>query len=358
MVRARRALSLVLIALAPLLGGCQVTYLVKSAYHQVALLGSRVPLEKALEDSRLSEDQKQKLRLAMEAIEFAENDLGLKRTDNYRTYVHLDRPYVTYVVNAAHRQELKAYRWWFPVVGSMPYKGYFNPDGAKSEAESMRRRGYDAYVRGVSAYSTLGWFSDPLLSSMLRYKNFDLVETVIHETVHATIYIKGHADFNERLAVFIGRKGAEEFYKKKEGPDSPTLRLIRDDLADQKTFIDFMAKELKSLEGWYTERKDVHIPEEERRARLNEITARFKSEVRPKLLLADSYRSFENEELNNATLLNYRLYFESLDNFEAAFKNLGGDFKKMLEFCKSLETSADPIRALEKAARTSGSADL
>ena len=351
MVRTRRTLVLVLISLLPLLNGCQVTYLVKSAYNQLSLLNSRVRIDQALNDPKLNEEEKRKLALAMEAIEFAEKNLGLKRTENYRTYVHLDRPYVTYVVNAAYRYELKPYTWWFPIVGSVPYKGFFSPDEAKTEAESLSKKGFDTHVRGVSAYSTLGWFSDPLLSSMLRYKDHELVETVIHETVHATIYIKNHVDFNERLAVFIGQKGTLEFYRSKEGPNGPTIRLITEEEHDERLFSEFMSKELKLLEEWYEQRKGKEISEEIRKERFKEITARFKKEIRPRLKDPRRYDGFENSELNNAKLLNYQLYFDNLDDFEAAFSSLGSDFQKMLEFCKSLEKAEDPKLELEKAAR-------
>lgn len=351
LVRTRRTLLLILISLMlPLLSGCQITYVIKSAYNQFSLLNSRVRIEQALTDPRLTDEEKRKLRLAMEAIEFAEKNLGLNRTENYRTYVHLDRPYVTYVVNAAYRNELKAYEWWFPIVGSVPYKGFFSPEEAKEEASKLAAKGYDSHVRGVSAYSTLGWFSDPILSSMLRYQDHELVETIIHETVHATIYIKGHADFNERLAVFIGRKGALEFYKSKEGPNGTTIHLIEDEYKDERLFADFMSKELESLESWYVQMKETQIPDEVRDERLKEIIARFKSQVRPQLKLPERYSGFENSNLNNAILLNYRLYFENLDDFEAAFSRLGGDFKKMLEFSKSLEKAKDPKLELEKAA--------
>lgn len=336
--------------LTPLVSGCQIGYLAKSAYNQVGLLTSRVPLDEALKDPRLSDEQKRKLRLAIEAHEFAENELGLKHSDAYSTYVQLNRPYVTYVVSAAMRQELKPYLWWFPITGNVPYKGFFNPDDAKAEAEELKARGYDTYLRGVSAYSTLGWFNDPILSSMLNYKDRDLVNTIIHETTHATIYIKSHADFNERLASFIGNIGAREFYKRKEGEASKSIKEMDEDLEDEKIFASFIAIEMHALEKWYDERKNVVVPEAERLARLKEIQSRFASEVRPHLKLADSYKNFENVELNNARLLNFRLYIEKLDDFETVFNNLGRDFKKMLEFCKSLEKEDDPKAALAKAA--------
>lgn len=336
---------------APLaLGGCGIPYFVKSAYYQAGLLYRRIPIEAALKDPRLTDEQKRKLKLAAEARAFAETELGLKRTENYTSYVQLDRPYVTYVVSAAMRTELKPYTWWFPIVGAVPYKGFFNPDDAKTEADGLKERGYDVFTRGVSAYSTLGWFKDPLLSSMLNYRDFDLVNTIIHETTHATVYIKSQADFNERLASFIGNIGAREFYRRKEGPESATLKAMDDDLADEADFARFIGEETRSLEKWYRERQNGPLPEPDRQARLKEIQARFAANLRPRLRSPLSYKNFDSIEINNSRLLNYRLYIENLGDFEKVFKKLGGDFKKMLEFCKSLEKADDPKAALARAA--------
>lgn len=351
----RLVLVFLISATAPLLGGCQVSYLLKSAYYQGTLLRQRVPIDKALEDSSLSDEQKRKLRLAQEAKAFAESQLGLRPTANYASYTQLKQPYVTYVVSAASRTELKLHQWWFPIIGSVPYKGFFDPEDAKAEAELMKNRGFDTYTRGVSAYSTLGWFNDSILSSMLRYKDHDLVDTIIHETTHATIYIRSQADFNERLAVFIGGIGTREFYRKKEGANGPTLRLIDDEKHDEKLFIAFLKKELTELEKWYADRKSANtageIDELDRQNRLRLIQERFKNALRPHLLVQDSYKMFETATLNNAQLMNYRLYFDDQDDFEAVFKKRGSNFQEMLKFCKSLESESDPKLALARAAR-------
>ena len=339
-----------LICLAALtLSGCQIGYLVKSAYSQADLLRRRVPIEDALKDPRLTDDQKRKLSLAIDVRAFAESELGLAKTKNYTSYVQLDGPYVTYVVSAAPKNELTLHLWKYPLVGQMPYKGFFDPEGAASEAADLKSAGLDTYTRGVSAYSTLGWFRDPVLSSMLAYKDHDLVNTLIHETVHATVFIKSEADFNERLAVFIGNKGTELFYLKREGPESPTLKRMKLESQDDRLFGDFMKTELASLDAWYRDRKDQSIPEENRLQRIAEIRERFVQELRPKMSSKESYASFEKGELNNARLLTYKLYFEDLSQFERVFDKLGRDFHKMLDFAKSLESSKDPVGDLIKA---------
>lgn len=322
----------------------------KSAYSQADLLRRRVSIEEALKDSKLTDEQKRKLLLAQEAREFAEKSLGLAPTKNYTSFVQLDRPYVTYVVSAALKRDLTAWKWKYPLVGSLPYKGYFNPEDAKAEAAELRAKDLDVYVRGVSAYSTLGWFRDPILSSMLGYRDHQLVNTIIHETVHATIYIKSEADFNERLATFFGNKGAEAFYRAKEGEQSQTLAKMAGENKDDKIFSEFIGRELESLRQWYEERKETPVADEIRFARIGELKTRFLAEVRPVLSSEDSYKNFETAELNNARLLTYRLYYENLDDFEIVFKKLGSDFHKMLEFCKSLEKSEDPKADLAKAA--------
>jgi predicted aminopeptidase len=327
--------------------GCQVGYLIKSGYNQLEMLSQRVPIDEALKDPSLSEEDKRKLLLAQKAHVFAEQDLHLKATRNYTSFVKLNRPYVTYVVSAAPRWELKHYLFSYPFVGKMPYKGFFNEQDAKELQQDLNKENLDTYMRGVSAYSTLGWFKDPILSSMLRYKDSDLVNTIIHETVHATLYIKHEADFNERMAVFSGNKGMELFYLKEEGPESPTLAKVRKDNADDKLFSGFISKELNALEQWY---KDLPVDdrnEEKRKARIHEIQERFKDEVLPHLQ-TDSYKKFPEVEMNNARLLVYKTYFQDLSDFEALYKKVNGDFARFIDQCKSLQDEKDPVAALKK----------
>jgi predicted aminopeptidase len=332
-----------------LLSGCQIGYLMKSAYSQADLLRRRVPISEAIKT--VPEEEKRKLLLAQEAHLFAETDLGLAHTKNYDTFVQLDAPYVTWVVSAAAKDELKHYLWKYPLVGEMPYKGFFDPEGAKEEEAGLKAKGLDTYIRGVAAYSTLGWFRDPVLSSMLAYKDYDLVSTIIHETTHATVFIKSEADFNERLAEFIGQKGAEAFYLKREGPESPTLKKMRDDLEDERVFGEFISGELKALEKWYEERKaQAPLDEATRLSRIKEIQTRFAAEVKPRLHDPNGFKRFEKADLNNARLLTYKLYFQDLSQFQKVFDKLGRSFPKMLDFARSLEKSKDPVAALAKEA--------
>lgn len=328
-----------------ILTGCQFGYLLQSATGQMALLNKRVPMEEVLKDPQLSEENIRKLLLSQKAKAFAENDLGLAKTKNYTSFVQLDRPYVTYVVSAAAPWEMKHHLWHFPIIGDVPYKGFFNEDDAKAEEDSLKKEGLDTYRRGVSAYSTLGWFRDPVLSSMLAYKDHDLVNTIIHETVHATLYIKSSADFNERIATFLGNIGAEAFYAAEEGKNSPTVQLIHLENEDEKRFSQFISNEIKDLEAWYKTAIDKN--EDVRKARLREIQERFKKHVLP-VMKTDSYKKFPEIELNNARLLIYRTYLEDLSDFQAVFAKLGHDFKRFVEKAKELEDEKKPEEKIKE----------
>lgn len=344
---------LVLFLLVPFLGGCQAGYYLSSAYNQISLLSSGVSVEEALKDPRISDEEKRKLLLAQKVREFSEKNLHLRNTDNYTSYVKLDRRYVTYVVSGSQKWELKQHYWKFPFVGKVPYKGFFNEEAARKEEMELQKKDLDTYLRGVSAYSTLGWFRDPLLSSMLALKEIDFVNTLIHETVHATVFIKSSADFNERMAVFLGNKGTELFYLKEEGVESPTLKKIKAENEDDRLFSKFISKEIADLEDWY--RKQTEQSESTRIDRIKEIQERFKTELAPHLK-TKLYSRFPEIRINNARLLMYKTYFEDLSDFEKLYELVGQDFSRFVEKCRKLEKSDDPEEDLKKLVSTSPTA--
>ncbi len=326
--------------------GCQIGYYMHSAYYQTKLIQSRKPIERALRSDSLTEAQKTKLRLVQETKKFAESALGLKKSSNYTSFVQLDEPYVTYVVQAAYPNELKPYLWKFPFVGEVPYKGYFRKGLAEEEAKQLAADHYDIYTRGVSAYSTLGWFQDSVLSSMLRYEDYDLVELIIHETVHTTLFIKSAAEFNERMATFLGHQGMLLYYKSLGEAGAGQIKKAEDDGHDQKLFSVFLTREVEDLKKWYEANKAGMTPEK-KAGHLKEIQKRFSTDVRPKLK-TKNYEEFEKKELNNAILLAYRTYEYSLDDFDKLHTHFGGDFGKTLEWLKSLDGEKKPDQKLKE----------
>lgn len=334
------------------LSSCQIGYLIKSGYDHLSMLSTRIPIEKALQSDKLTDQQKKKIELSQVARNFAFDELHLKKSNNYTQFVQLDRPYITYAVMASYKWKFEPYLWSFPFIGKAPYKGYYNESDAKQESENMKKKDFDVYVRGVPAYSTLGRLTDPLLSSMLLYKEHDLVNTIIHELVHTTLFIKDNIDFNERLAVFVANKGTELFYLKGEGPNSKTLELIRRENEDDRLFSEFITKELDELKKWYEEFDGSKITvadekEKVRQERLNLIKTRFTDHLTP-LLKTPSYNRFKDGEMNNARLGTYHTYMKDLSDFEKVYVKTGSSIPVFLEKCKELNKVDDPEQELKK----------
>lgn len=329
------------------LSGCQIGYLFKTAKNHLTMMSHRMSIDEALQKPELSESDRQKLRLAREAHDFALHEMHLKENDNYTTYIPLEKPYVSWVVSAAPRWKLEHHQWSYPFVGRLPYRGFATEDDAKEEQAELEKQNLDTYLRGVSAYSTLGWFKDSVLSSMLRYQEHDLVNTIIHETTHVTLFISGSADFNERLAVFVGNKGMEQFYQRKEGVDSPTLKKVREENEDDRRFSDFIGPQLKSLQTWYESLPAEQRSEEGRQKRLRQIQDDFKTELLPSMK-TKSYARFPETALNNARLLYFKTYMQDLSDFEKLFALMDQSWVRFVGCAKTLEKKEKPQEALKE----------
>ena len=340
-----KAIILILLCTALIfLSGCQMGYLVKSSYYQLALLGRGERVELALKDPKLTAETKRKILLVQEVKKFAHDKIGLISTRSYDKFVQLDEPYVTYVVSASPKDRLESYLWSFPIVGHVPYKGFFKKPDAEEEKNELEKENLDVSLRGVSAYSTLGWFADPLLSSMTAYDDADLVETVIHETTHATLYIKSNADFNERFAMFVGSKGMEEFFSQKEGEGSKAILKAHLAAEDSKVFAEFISQELKDINEFYKRNKDSKTLMEDRKAAFDKIKKNFSLACEPKLK-TENYRGFSKQNLNNAILLGYKTYYQDLDIFAKAFVKLK-TWPEFMKYFKKLKSSDDPEKEL------------
>ncbi len=323
--------------------GCQISYYLHSGYHQSRILHQRVPVENVMQDPSTPPEIRRKLLLIEDVRTFAKNVLKLNLTSQYRSYVHLNRDHVSYIVQAAQAWRLEPYLWNFPIVGPLPYKGYFDRSMAEKEARTFDPKQYDTYVRGVTAYSTLGWFNDPILSTMMRYSDFELTELIIHESVHATLFIRKAADFNERLATFLGHKGAELYYLDREGENSEKILLAKKEEADQKLFSQFISEELHQLKSWYeSENRTL----EQKQARLKSIQNRFKENVQPQLK-SHSYQNFMKVPLNNAYLLSLKTYLYDLSDFEKLFAIEELDFARFLKRLSQLKNSKNPEATLK-----------
>lgn len=343
-----------LFILTALLSSCQLGYLLHVSYNHLAMLNSKEPVEKVLQSGRLTPDQQKKMELSQEVRLFAFDKLQLQHSDNYTQYVDLKRPYVTYTVSASQKWRFEPYLWNFPFIGKAPYKGYYNEQMAKDEAEDLRKKDLDVSVRGVPAFSTLGKMTDPLLSSMLSYPEHVLVNTIIHELTHTTLFIKDNIDFNERLAVFVANKGTEQFYLQREGSASKTLQKIKDENYDDELFSKFITAEIDSLKKWYEVTDPSKLPADDRenirQERLQLISKHFDRDLKDRLK-TKSYDRLFSKKYNNADLSVYNTYMKNLDSFEAVYQKNGANIPDFLRKCKELNKADDPEKELEAWAR-------
>lgn len=335
--------SLAVLAVTPT--GC---YLSRGAYEEARILGNRKPIADMVRDPATDTITRAKLRVVLEAREFARASLGLKTKESFTTYSKLDTDTLVLLLSAAYRDSLKAYTWWFPVVGRVPYKGYFDFDRARRDEQKMQREGFDTYLRPSDAFSTLGWFNDPLLSTSLRRDTIELANTVIHELTHNTFYAPGQAYFNESFASFVGARGAAAFFRGRG--QEQAAREVDARWADEKLLAGFWATVLKSLDSAFAAHPRSKVERLEARdsvfarARLHLVTVisrQFKT-------IGPSYAT--RVPLNNAALLARRVYAQDLQVFDEVYnrdkKNLNRAVARIIGLAKA--NPKDPASALKE----------
>jgi predicted aminopeptidase len=278
---------------------------------------------------------KVKLRFVQEIKKYAIDSLGLKKSKNYEKVYDQKGETIVWIIYAAPRYEMSAYNWDYPVVGKLPYKGYFKKEKAIKERKKMILLGYDVRMGTVSAWSTLGYFKDPILSNSLYQTEGELAELIIHELTHSTIFLKGQAQFNENLATFIGEEGAKLYLIDKYGESSKEYLDYIGTLNDSKKFSQHILKgsiQLDSLYKSFTNKLDTTQKQKLKTETIYEIVKNIDT-----LSLYDTTIStkFLNKIslINNAFFVGYITYYESQNEFnDEYFKNYYPDLKKYIEF--------------------------
>jgi predicted aminopeptidase len=328
---------------------CSPGYVIRAGVEEGRILSRRRPIAEAVADSVTPAGERAKLRLVLQARDYAERVLELDAGDSYTTYSWVDSDTLLLVVSAAYADRFAPYTWWFPVVGRVPYKGFFNFAAAQREAAKLEARGFDTYVRPSPAFSTLGFFNDPVLNTVLRTTDVALVSTVIHELLHNTLFVPSQVAFNESFASFVGDRGAIDFFCTRDGETSPTCAEARDEWADNLVFGAFLTTLVADLERLYA-RSDIDSAGKVamRRQVFETARTRFQQEVEP-TLRTRNFRGFARRPLNNATLIGIRLYYRRLDLFEAAYQRGGRDLVATVRTVAAMARgAADPFAALER----------
>jgi len=328
--------------------GCSPVYLAKAGWAEMKILRGRRPLDEVIADPGTTPETREKLLLARQARSFAIHQLRLDAGDSYTTFTKLDTDTLAWVLSAAYKDRLEFKTWWFPIVGSVPYKGYASQSSAAKAQRSLERKGFDTYLRTTSAFSTLGWFSDPLLSSLLRYDSVDLVETILHELSHNHLFVPGQVQFNESFATFVGRAGAIRFFCGPAGRTQYTqeCQSARRRWEDDQAFSAFLDRFIQELQAVYGD--PGRSVDQKIRARddlFRSYQARYQAQssdpVSPLIL------GFLGRPLNNAVLLARMLYYHRLPDFQLLLDQHEGDLAATVATLKEkVDHVDDPFESL------------
>lgn len=214
-----RKLIVIIVATALLSSCSTLEYYWQAARGQAAIMNQREPIASVLKQPSLDGKLRQQLELILSAREFASQQLLLPDNESYRSYADLGRPFAVWNVVATPALSIQPQQWCFLIVGCVNYRGYFNQEDAQDLGNNLRREGMDVYVAGVAAYSTLGYFNDPVVSSMLRYDEAELIGLIFHELSHQLIYVKGDTAFNEAFATTVAQEGVRRWYVMQKQPE-------------------------------------------------------------------------------------------------------------------------------------------
>jgi len=323
-------LTLLLTALASLEAGCYYTHL---ASGQLRMLLARRDVGDLIADPETPENLRRRLELAQQVRAYAA-EIGIDVGGQYTSYVEWPGDRVVTTVVATRPGEIEAEDFWFPFAGSVPYKGFFDEERARAEAAELRSRGRDACLFPILAYSTLGWLDDPLTAPMLREDRGRFIETILHELVHATVYVRDEPEFNEGLATFVGQEAAIRFHEN-PGERQAEKRRVQDDRAIARTLVAFRERVAKLYE-----RSEPGPARDASRAAL-EIETRSELAALG-LATRDARRLAERVRLNDACQALIGTYQVDLARYGERLQELNGDLRGFLENARQAAKEPDP----------------
>ncbi len=285
------------------------------------LMRRRQPIDRILEDESAPRDLRDQLQRVTGILSYAEGQLELPVEKSYEAFVRLDRAYVSWNVAVAPEFDLNAKSWWYPIVGRLEQRAYFRESAARRFASRMRQRGYDVAVGGVLAYSTLGWFRDPVLSSMLKLNDTDLAELLFHELAHQRVFAQGDTDFNEAFAVFVAEHGVLMWLGEQQRSDEQEV--YRRYVAGRDLFAAETSTLRRTLEAAYpteAERRGEDGADKVAvwREQKESIIAEFRQEFRNRVIrepLLEPFVPWVEGPINNATLTVLENYYHLVPGF-------------------------------------------
>jgi len=314
--------------------GCGTPYLMQAASGEWQVLHERVPIDSVLADPHTPPAVHEHLEQVRAAREFASQELGLPDNKSYRSYADIGRPYVVWNVVAAPEFSLAPKRWCFPVAGCVAYRGYFHEQSARDFALALEEQGFDVAVDPVPAYSTLGKFADPVLSSMLRYGDDDLAATIFHELAHQLLYVRDDSEFNEAFATTVEYVGLERWLAHQGA--TARMQAFRDEQQRERELVSLLAATRARLEELYV----APLSHREMVVKKEEVFAQLSNEIRAlerrQGVKYPLYEEWIAAGLNNARLASVATYFECVPGFMRLLHEQGDDLPRFYDAARKL----------------------
>ena len=347
------------------LSGCETVNFYRQAIKgQYQLIAGQQPIDKLAANSNTEPRLRQQLQLVQDLRAFADKDLKLPVDNHYRKYVDVHRPYVVWNVEAAAEFSMEPKSWWYPLVGRLEYRGYFSERAAQHYGETLHKKGCDVYIGGASAYSTLGWFKDPVLNTFIFDPEPDLAETIFHELGHQRVFARGDTDFNEAFATTVGQEGARRWLRAKG--DTNAFENYEAELMRNNDFVRLVMDARQELETLYgDERTEAgkikasknprEIPPDQLRERKKVVFEKLRNsyaQVKAEWGGNGEYDHFFSRQLNNAQLNSVAAYYDLVPGFVQLLKLNGDDLEKFYAAAENL--SKKPKKERQQRLRTIG----
>ncbi len=327
-----------------------VRYLTRAGIEQTRILEKRRPQQRLVDDPRLPADTRAYLQLVL-AVRAHADELGLDAGKTYTTYSDVGRDTLLLVLSASAKHCICPHTWKYPIVGRIPYKGFFDVKMAQRAAAELAAKGYDTYLRPAAAYSTLGWFADPLLSTAMVKDSVELAALVFHEIGHNSLYVKSATPFNESLAQLVGYRATEEFFRGRG--DTVLADRARDRWADELVLAEFYHELVGRLEAFYATGPPPDSLEAGRLGLARWSREQLEGPIGARLRVLRVGRLAERP-INNAALVGVLLYRTHLDWFDQWYERQGRSLKASVAALKQLMRGATGDSAFARLGRALG----
>ncbi len=322
----------------------EVRYLWRAGYEETRILQSRQPIEKLAGDTTVPQARRDQFQLVLEVRAYAAG-LGLEAGDTYTSFADVGRDTLLLVLSASPKNCICPHTWKYPIVGRVPYKGFFNLDQARAAATEFDAKGFDTYLRPAGAFSTLGWFEDPLLSTALTRDSVELAALVFHEIAHNSLYVKSATPFNESFAQLVGYRAAEQFFR--ERGDSAKAASAADRWRDEIVLGNFYTELLARLDTFYTSKPDSAALDSGRVAIGLWAREQLEGPVAAQLRTMKVSKR-PGGAVNNARLVGALIYRTRLQLFEDWYEQHGADIAVSVKAMRELQAGAEGKEAYER----------